>query len=154
MYLLPINCIRNFPITFSDNLASWCQDKFKDPLPLLLEPMDPLLTIASPYLPQQLYSLLFKYLYGLKRESTTFMVKWNCKSMIHASFYNVWQFIIYLLFFNYMWLIVFNYFTALPKDSDLITKEELIVVDSHGEKVKGIREVLSRDHMKVAFFGR
>ena len=43
---------------------------------------------------------------------------------------------------------------GLPKDSDLITKEELTVVDSHGEKVKGMREVLSRDHMKVAFFGR
>nr|CAG4650746.1 EOG090X01A3 [Simocephalus serrulatus]SVE94079.1 EOG090X01A3 [Simocephalus serrulatus] len=47
-----------------------------------------------------------------------------------------------------------KFLLGLPKDSDLITKEELTVVDSHGEKVKGIREVLSRDHMKVAFFGR
>jgi hypothetical protein len=44
--------------------------------------------------------------------------------------------------------------TVLPYDSDLITKEELLVVNSHVEKVKGIREVLLRDHMKVAFFGR
>jgi mitofusin len=44
--------------------------------------------------------------------------------------------------------------TVLPHDSDLITKEELLVVNSHVEKVKGIREVLLRDHMKVAFFGR
>lgn len=43
---------------------------------------------------------------------------------------------------------------ALPKDSDLVTKEENTVVVSHGEKLKGIREVLARDHMKVAFFGR
>nr|CAG4647674.1 EOG090X01A3 [Moina brachiata]SVE92854.1 EOG090X01A3 [Moina brachiata] len=47
-----------------------------------------------------------------------------------------------------------KFFHALPQDSDLTSQEEVAVVDGHGEKIKGIREVLARDHMKVAFFGR
>jgi len=43
---------------------------------------------------------------------------------------------------------------GVPKDGDLITEQERCAVDHHCEKVKCIREVLSRDHMKVAFFGR
>ncbi len=70
----------------------------------------------------------------------------SCKFLQCKTFYCISQW--HLEMFNY------NCLTALPKDSDLITKEELLVVDSHGEKVKGIREVLARDHMKVAFFGR
>ena len=62
--------------------------------------MDLLLTIAFLYPLQQLYSLLFKYLYELKRESMTFMVKWNCMSMIPASFYNVGELCGYLLFYT------------------------------------------------------
>nr|CAG4646047.1 EOG090X01A3 [Macrothrix elegans] len=47
-----------------------------------------------------------------------------------------------------------RFLQALPSNNDLVTKEEQGVVESHGQKVKGIREVLARDHMKVAFFGR
>jgi hypothetical protein len=36
----------------------------------------------------------------------------------------------------------------------MVTQEESSVLEGHSEKVKGIREVLSRNHMKVAFFGR
>ena len=43
---------------------------------------------------------------------------------------------------------------GLPKNCELVKQEEQDIVISHGEKFKGIREVLSRDHMKVAFFGR
>nr|CAG4641468.1 EOG090X01A3 [Eurycercus lamellatus] len=48
----------------------------------------------------------------------------------------------------------FKFLQVMPKESDLITKDEHCIVESHGEKIKGIREVLARDHMKVAFFGR
>nr|CAG4648497.1 EOG090X01A3 [Polyphemus pediculus] len=43
---------------------------------------------------------------------------------------------------------------AIPLETDLITETERHTVEGYGEKVKGIREVLSRNHMKVAFFGR
>ena len=42
----------------------------------------------------------------------------------------------------------------MPKNCELVKQEEQDIVTSHVEKVKGIREVLARDHMKVAFFGR
>jgi len=56
------------------------------------------------------------------------------------------------------WCLI-NFFIAilvkgLPKNCELVKQEEQEIVISHGEKVKGIREVLARDHMKVAFFGR
>lgn len=47
-----------------------------------------------------------------------------------------------------------SFLLGLPKNCELVKQEEQDIVISHGEKVKGIREVLSRDHMKVAFFGR
>jgi len=43
---------------------------------------------------------------------------------------------------------------SMPKESDLIKETEKSSVDHHCQKVKCIREVLARDHMKVAFFGR
>ena len=51
-------------------------------------------------------------------------------------------------------LFTYNLYKGLPKNCELVKEEEQEVVVSHGEKVKGIREVLARDHMKVAFFGR
>ena len=42
----------------------------------------------------------------------------------------------------------------MPKNCELVKQEEQDIVTSHVGKVKGIREVLARDHMKVAFFGR
>ena len=39
-------------------------------------------------------------------------------------------------------------------NEEVVTKDQLSRVDGFIEKVVGIREVLSRDHMKVAFFGR
>ncbi|XP_050424672.1 transmembrane GTPase Marf isoform X2 [Adelges cooleyi] len=40
------------------------------------------------------------------------------------------------------------------KCPDVINKSELTSIIDYTSKVKGIREVLTRDHMKVAFFGR
>jgi hypothetical protein len=37
---------------------------------------------------------------------------------------------------------------------DIVTPATKEAVESYKMKVKGIREVLKRDHMKVAFFGR
>nr|CAG4651598.1 EOG090X01A3 [Triops cancriformis] len=47
-----------------------------------------------------------------------------------------------------------KFLQSLPQDAQLINDKEKIAVDSYSEKVHGIREVLARDHMKVAFFGR
>lgn len=45
-------------------------------------------------------------------------------------------------------------FTAVEKNKALIDAEEAKKICEYVNKVKGIREVLARDHMKVAFFGR
>jgi len=48
-----------------------------------------------------------------------------------------------------------NYVSALSKEDKTIVEEgEVKLVTGYVQKVKGIRDVLSRDHMKVAFFGR
>nr|CAG4635946.1 EOG090X01A3 [Eubosmina coregoni]SVE69640.1 EOG090X01A3 [Eubosmina coregoni] len=47
-----------------------------------------------------------------------------------------------------------NFLLGVPKNCELVKQEEQDIVTSHVGKVKGIREVLARDHMKVAFFGR
>ncbi|KAF6213510.1 hypothetical protein GE061_011230 [Apolygus lucorum] len=48
-----------------------------------------------------------------------------------------------------------NYVTALYKENKVILLEnDVKLVTGYVDKVKGIREVLARDHMKVAFFGR
>lgn len=46
-------------------------------------------------------------------------------------------------------------FLVLAKESgDIVDKAEAAQFNSYVLKVSGIREVLARDHMKVAFFGR
>lgn len=40
------------------------------------------------------------------------------------------------------------------KDAEIVDKAERELFESYVHKVAGIREVLLRDHMKVAFFGR
>ncbi|KAK9504963.1 hypothetical protein O3M35_009129 [Rhynocoris fuscipes] len=48
-----------------------------------------------------------------------------------------------------------NYVTTLHKENNsIIDEKEVTLVTGYVQKVKGIRDVLSRDHMKVAFFGR
>ncbi|KAF2356223.1 Dynamin superfamily [Trinorchestia longiramus] len=47
-----------------------------------------------------------------------------------------------------------NFIQALGKDGMLVTEKELHTMESYFTKVSGIKEVLARDHMKVAFFGR
>lgn len=47
-----------------------------------------------------------------------------------------------------------QYITATEGNDDLIQKSEAALVEEYVGKVTGIREVLKRDHMKVAFFGR
>lgn len=42
----------------------------------------------------------------------------------------------------------------LPKVVEIVDKAESEMFKSYVLKVSGIREVLARDHMKVAFFGR
>ncbi|RZF43133.1 hypothetical protein LSTR_LSTR014602 [Laodelphax striatellus] len=46
-----------------------------------------------------------------------------------------------------------QYITATEGNDDLIQKSEAALVEEYVGKVTGIREVLKRDHMKVAFFG-
>uniref|UniRef100_A0A2P2I275 Transmembrane GTPase Marf-like n=1 Tax=Hirondellea gigas TaxID=1518452 RepID=A0A2P2I275_9CRUS len=43
---------------------------------------------------------------------------------------------------------------AKEKDGHLVTEKEVAAVSGFSAKVAGIKEVLARDHMKVAFFGR
>lgn len=53
--------------------------------------------------------------------------------------------------------IIFNYycwFVALHAEADIVDKAERELFESYVLKVSGIQEVLDRDHMKVAFFGR
>ncbi|XP_018023964.1 transmembrane GTPase Marf isoform X2 [Hyalella azteca] len=47
-----------------------------------------------------------------------------------------------------------NFIAALSKDGVLVTEKEVVTMDGYFNKVSGIKEVLARDHMKVAFFGR
>lgn len=46
------------------------------------------------------------------------------------------------------------FFIATKSDEEIIEKPEAELVESYVVKVTGIRDVLKRDHMKVAFFGR
>lgn len=39
-------------------------------------------------------------------------------------------------------------------ERNIVTAEEAQKIDSYVDKVHAIRDVLKRDHMKVAFFGR
>ena len=43
---------------------------------------------------------------------------------------------------------------GIPPNYPIIGPTQSEEVKNHAGKVKGIREVLARDHMKVAFFGR
>lgn len=59
----------------------------------------------------------------------------------------------------FIWITIFfskisYYFPDLANDKDIVDKAEAEQFNSYVLKVSGIREVLSRDHMKVAFFGR
>lgn len=47
-----------------------------------------------------------------------------------------------------------QFIDGLPQEIDIVDKEEKQLFKSYVEKAMAIREVLSRDHMKVAFFGR
>ena len=42
----------------------------------------------------------------------------------------------------------------MPLEKALVDQSQVDAVDAYQRKVKGIRDVLARDHMKVAFFGR
>ncbi|KAK2584330.1 hypothetical protein KPH14_006721 [Odynerus spinipes] len=47
-----------------------------------------------------------------------------------------------------------GFMESLQNDRKIITAEEVSKVESYVDKVRAIRDVLKRDHMKVAFFGR
>ncbi|XP_037819493.1 transmembrane GTPase Marf isoform X3 [Lucilia sericata] len=47
-----------------------------------------------------------------------------------------------------------QFINALHAEADIVDKAERELFESYVLKVSGIREVLARDHMKVAFFGR
>lgn len=47
-----------------------------------------------------------------------------------------------------------QFINALHADAEIVDKAERELFESYVLKVSGIREVLARDHMKVAFFGR
>ena len=44
--------------------------------------------------------------------------------------------------------------SALRDDRSIVSNEETGTIKSYVDKVRGIQDVLKRDHMKVAFFGR
>lgn len=48
----------------------------------------------------------------------------------------------------------FSTLSALHADAEIVDKAERELFESYVHKVAAIREVLQRDHMKVAFFGR
>lgn len=45
-------------------------------------------------------------------------------------------------------------FTVLQNDRNIVSVEEAVKVKDYVDKVRAIKDVLKRDHMKVAFFGR
>lgn len=47
-----------------------------------------------------------------------------------------------------------EFMTSLQNDRNIVTAEEAAKVKNYIDKVRGIKDVLRRDHMKVAFFGR
>ncbi|KAG8237794.1 hypothetical protein J437_LFUL015071, partial [Ladona fulva] len=47
-----------------------------------------------------------------------------------------------------------EYMKNVHHEMEIISEEEAKEIQSYVQKVKGIRDVLTRDHMKVAFFGR
>ena len=47
-----------------------------------------------------------------------------------------------------------NYSTDTAGEEDILSKSQVETVEAYVGKVVGIREMLSRDRMKVAFFGR
>lgn len=47
-----------------------------------------------------------------------------------------------------------NFIIALQNDRDIVTVEEEVKVKAYIDKIRAIKDVLKRDHMKVAFFGR
>jgi len=47
-----------------------------------------------------------------------------------------------------------RFLTSVPKETEVAPPEVYAAAEEYGQKVAGIREVLERDHMKVAFFGR
>lgn len=47
-----------------------------------------------------------------------------------------------------------RFLTSVPKETEVVAEEVYEAAQEYGQKVAGIREVLARDHMKVAFFGR
>ena len=59
-------------------------------------------------------------------------------------------FLIFFFFFFFFFFFPETYNDA----ADLVTADDAEIVKGFKEKVDGITEVLARDHMKVAFFGR
>lgn len=47
-----------------------------------------------------------------------------------------------------------NYVTEIEKNQKIIDEKQVKETEEFVEKVHGIKDVLCRDHMKVAFFGR
>jgi len=47
-----------------------------------------------------------------------------------------------------------RFLASVPRDTGVAPEEVYTAAEEFGQKVAGIREVLARDHMKVAFFGR
>lgn len=47
-----------------------------------------------------------------------------------------------------------SYFIEVEKEDHIVSQEKVKQIEEFVDKVHSIREVLARDHMKVAFFGR
>ncbi|XP_011061834.1 PREDICTED: transmembrane GTPase Marf-like [Acromyrmex echinatior] len=47
-----------------------------------------------------------------------------------------------------------EFMTSFQNDQNIVTVEEAIKVKAYIDKIRAIKDVLKRDHMKVAFFGR
>jgi hypothetical protein len=45
-------------------------------------------------------------------------------------------------------------FAGLQQERSIVSSDDTVKVEGYIVKVRGIRDVLTRNHMKVAFFGR
>jgi len=50
--------------------------------------------------------------------------------------------------------ITITFTIVIPDEHGILSKDQRKEIEDYVDKVGGIREVLARDHMKVAFFGR
>ncbi|XP_014481155.1 PREDICTED: transmembrane GTPase Marf isoform X2 [Dinoponera quadriceps] len=77
----------------------------------------------------------------------------NAKKKINDIFLEIEDYVADTVEFMAFYLVNIN-FTALQNDHNIVSAEEVVKIKAYVDKVRAIKDVLKRDHMKVAFFGR